>query len=76
MLVGTGRMGDIRAKLMYGNPKIDFCGVVDLNTTVAEALAAKYSVSQVVRYSSLEKNCIQVDFSTAFCFGRPKPSAA
>jgi len=46
-------MGDIRAKLMYGNPKIDFCGVVDLNTTVAEALAAKYSASQVIRPNEL-----------------------
>lgn len=42
-LVGTGRMGDIRARLMYANPKIDFCGVVDVNQAAAHSLASMYS---------------------------------
>jgi Predicted dehydrogenases and related proteins len=44
-LVGTGRMGAIRAKLMYGNPRIDLCGIVDVNPTSAEKLANTYDVS-------------------------------
>jgi predicted dehydrogenase len=44
-LVGTGRMGAIRAKLMYGNPRIDLCGIIDLNTTSAQKLANTYDVS-------------------------------
>lgn len=44
VLVGTGRMGDIRAKLMYANPKIDLCGVVDISMDAAEKLASKYQV--------------------------------
>lgn len=42
VLVGTGRMGDIRAKLMYSNPKIDLCGIVDINTEAASAMASLY----------------------------------
>jgi FlaA1/EpsC-like NDP-sugar epimerase len=44
-LIGTGRMGDIRAKLMYSNPSVDFVSVVDMNEKKASALADKYSVS-------------------------------
>ncbi len=44
VLVGTGRMGDIRAKLMYSNPKIDLCGIVDINTEAATAMASLYQV--------------------------------
>jgi hypothetical protein len=38
-------MGAIRAKLMYGNPRIDLCGIIDLNTTSAQKLANTYDVS-------------------------------
>lgn len=30
-LVGTGRMGEIRAKVMYANPFIDLVSVVDVD---------------------------------------------
>lgn len=55
-LVGTGRMGAIRAKLMYGNPKIELCSVVDVNNTAAEKLANTYnarafeSLKQAIEY--------------------------
>lgn len=45
VLVGTGRMGAIRAKIMYANPKIDLCGVCDVNVDSAKELASTYSVS-------------------------------
>ncbi len=44
VLVGTGRMGDIRARLMYSNPKIDLCGIVDINSEAASAMASLYQV--------------------------------
>eukprot|EP00594_Rhizosolenia_setigera_P007933 CAMPEP_0178970388 /NCGR_PEP_ID=MMETSP0789-20121207/19511_1 /TAXON_ID=3005 /ORGANISM="Rhizosolenia setigera, Strain CCMP 1694" /LENGTH=343 /DNA_ID=CAMNT_0020656881 /DNA_START=466 /DNA_END=1497 /DNA_ORIENTATION=- len=43
ILVGTGRMGAIRAKIMYANPKISFLGVCDLNIDAATKLANEYS---------------------------------
>jgi len=43
VLVGTGRMGAIRAKILYGNPKIDFLGVCDINLASAKQLADIYS---------------------------------
>lgn len=43
LLVGTGRMGAIRAKIMYGNPNIDFCGVCDVDINAAKNLAVLYS---------------------------------
>jgi len=44
VLVGSGRMGQIRASLLYGNPRFDLCGVVDIDTAGASSLASKYSV--------------------------------
>lgn len=29
LLVGTGRMGQIRAKILHSNPRVDLCGIVD-----------------------------------------------
>jgi hypothetical protein len=47
VLVGTGRMGAIRAKIVYGNPRIEFCGVVDLNKEAAQNLASTFNVSDM-----------------------------
>ena len=44
LLVGTGRMGAIRAKILYANPKFDFLGVCDINLSAAKKLADVYSV--------------------------------
>lgn len=43
VLVGSGRMGQIRSNLMYANPKIDMIGVCDVNASGAQSLADKYS---------------------------------
>ena len=43
LLVGTGRMGRIRASAMHANPKIEFCGVVDTN--VPYEMIDEYQVS-------------------------------
>ena len=44
LLVGSGRMGDIRASLVYANPRMKLCGIVDVNMTAAAALAETYDV--------------------------------
>lgn len=43
VLVGSGRMGQIRGSLMYANPKFDMIGVCDVNALGAQSLAEKYS---------------------------------
>mmetsp|Transcript_17650 Transcript_17650/g.24541 ORF Transcript_17650/g.24541 Transcript_17650/m.24541 type:complete len:377 (+) Transcript_17650:190-1320(+) len=45
LLVGSGRMGDIRASLVYANPRFKLCGVVDVNMTAATALAETYDTT-------------------------------
>ena len=47
LLVGSGRMGNIRAKALYSSPKFDFCGVVDSNVDEAAKLGDMYRVSMV-----------------------------
>jgi myo-inositol 2-dehydrogenase/D-chiro-inositol 1-dehydrogenase len=44
ILVGTGRMGSIRASAIFGNPKLTLASVVDANASAAAALANKYRV--------------------------------
>ena len=43
--MGSGRMGQIRAQILYANPRFELCGVVDVNLAGAEKLAKQYSVS-------------------------------
>jgi predicted dehydrogenase len=59
-LVGTGRMGEIRARLMYCNPIVDFTSVVDMNGEKASALADKYSVSDgnCILHEQMNDNCV------------------
>jgi hypothetical protein len=45
LLVGSGRMGQIRAKAVYANPRFELIGVVDSNVDAAEKLAEMYHVS-------------------------------
>lgn len=45
VVVGAGRMGQIRASLLRGNPRFDVCCIVDINLEGAQALADKYGVS-------------------------------
>lgn len=44
LLVGSGRMGNIRAKALYSSPKFKFCGVVDSNVDDAAKLGNVYLV--------------------------------
>ena len=44
LLVGTGTMGKIRAKVMASNPRINFCGIIDsVDYQGAQRLASMYS---------------------------------
>lgn len=45
LLVGSGRMGHIRAKAIFSNPRFEFCGVVDANAENAARLGGIYRVS-------------------------------
>lgn len=44
LLVGSGRMGHIRASAIYGNPRYEFCGIVDTNVDGAAKLGELYRV--------------------------------
>lgn len=56
-LIGTGRMGQIRASILHANPKFDLCGIVDVNVDFAQSLADQFGVKA---YPSLEA-CIDDD---------------
>ena len=45
LLVGSGRMGQIRAKAIYANPRFELCGIVDSNVDAAAKLGEMYHVS-------------------------------
>jgi len=55
VLVGTGRMGAIRGKILYGNPRVEFCGVVDVNEEAAGKLANTFNVSGIGK--SISRGC-------------------
>ena len=44
-LVGSGRMGKVRAPLIHANPRAKLLWVVDLMATPGGALAAEYGAS-------------------------------
>ena len=44
LLVGSGRMGNIRAKAIYSNPRFEFAGVIDENISAAKLLADEFRV--------------------------------
>lgn len=50
-LIGAGRMGQLRASILYGNPRIEFSYVVEPAETLGQALADKYGLD---RYDDLE----------------------
>ena len=52
VVVGSGRMGTIRTKLINSNPKYELIGIVDPVLENATTLAAKYRV-RVYNYSTL-----------------------
>ena len=52
ILVGNGRMGKIRASLLYANPRFEISGIVDTDISAASALADTY------RVSFLHRECI------------------
>lgn len=45
LLVGSGRMGQLRAKAIYANPRLELCGIVDANVDAAAKLGEMYRVS-------------------------------
>jgi len=52
LVVGSGRMGHIRARALYGNPRIQLCGIVDKNIRQAKALSELY---RTPLFASLEE---------------------
>lgn len=51
-VVGSGRMGEIRSKILYANPRIEFVGVVDSHLEGAKSLAQTFGTNA---YSSLSE---------------------
>ena len=47
LLVGSGRMGNIRAQCIFSNPRFEFAGIVDENPIAAKSLADVYRVSSI-----------------------------
>ena len=47
LLVGSGRMGNIRAQCIFSNPRFEFAGIVDENPIAAKPLADVYRVSSI-----------------------------
>ncbi len=62
LVVGSGRMGHIRAKALYSNPRIQLCGIVDTNTTQAKQLSDMY---RIPLFASLEEAIKSSSSSTA-----------
>ena len=48
ILIGSGRMGQIRANLMFSNPKFDMIGVCDVNAEGAKSLASRFNTTPFV----------------------------
>ena len=44
IVVGSGRMGQIRTSLLRSSPRFELCGIVDTAFQGAENLAKKYRV--------------------------------
>ena len=65
-LVGAGRMGRIRAQLLYSNPSTSFA-VVDFSETFGAALASKYRTrwyKTLPDFFAAENGCTAVWIST------------
>ncbi|KAL7540831.1 hypothetical protein ACHAXR_010987 [Thalassiosira sp. AJA248-18] len=60
LLVGSGRMGHIRAQAMYSNPRFELCGIVDSNAEEAAKLGEIYraphyqSLSEAISHRPLD----------------------
>lgn len=48
VVMGSGRMGKIRASLLRANPRFEVKGIVDTNYIGAQNLADKYGVRRIV----------------------------
>lgn len=44
VVVGSGRMGQIRAQLIYSNPRLQLSGIVDTDASKGQVLAEKFGV--------------------------------
>ena len=45
LLVGSGRMGQIRASIIHANPRMQLCGIVDPDLIAASVLSERYQVT-------------------------------
>jgi myo-inositol 2-dehydrogenase/D-chiro-inositol 1-dehydrogenase len=61
LLVGSGRMGHIRAKALYSNPRIQLCGIVDSNIEQVKPLSELYGVPN---FASLDEAIISSSSAT------------
>ena len=56
VVIGSGRMGHIRASLLQANPRFQVLGIADTNLASAQTLAETYGVSMHVGFMTLYAN--------------------
>lgn len=66
VVVGSGRMGQIRSSLIYGNPRFELCGIVDTNFEAASLLAHTFSVRRILA-DLIRADSIGVMTLTSYC---------
>ncbi len=60
LVIGSGRMGHIRAKDLYGNPRIQLCGIVDTNMKQGKTISELY---RTPLFASIEEAIAATDDS-------------
>jgi len=53
VVVGSGRMGQIRSSIIYANPRFELSGIVDVSIEAATKLAEKYRVRKMLASRSI-----------------------
>jgi myo-inositol 2-dehydrogenase / D-chiro-inositol 1-dehydrogenase len=67
-LIGAGRMGQLRAPILYANPRIEFVCVVEKLEQLGNPLAAKYGVVYSESLSNAVNSGCKLD---AICLSTP-----
>lgn len=70
ILVGNGRMGKIRAGLLYANPRFEISGIVDTDISAASALADAYNTKPFTSITDA------IEHHNMFSSGSKKPIEA
>ncbi len=67
IVVGSGRMGQIRTQLIQANPKFQLVGIVDSDLSAAQALAKMYHVPAFESWKQLSSDNVSNRFDGVVC---------